>query len=80
MFLTNKNKLSLPEINQENWHEDFIVHLASIIRPKTYVELGLYQCELFNKIIPYARELIGIDISQEAGKFMEKNEKTKFVC
>ena len=80
MFLNNKKKILLPGVGQENWHENFIVHLASIIRPKNYVELGLYQCELFNQIIPYADKLIGVDISPEAGKYMKKTEKTKFVC
>ena len=54
-----------------NWHEDFIVHLASILQPAVYVELGLYQCELFNRIVPYAKKLIGIDTEQSAGTFME---------
>lgn len=63
-----------------NWHEDFIVHLAKIIRPRIYVELGLYQCELFNRIVPFADKLIGVDIVREAGKFMEKSKKTEFVC
>lgn len=61
-----------------NWHVNFIVHLASIIKPKTYVELGLYQCELFNKIIPFADELIGVDLAVEAGTFMKKIQKTSF--
>jgi len=61
------------------WHEDFIVHLASIIRPKVYVELGIYQCALFNRIIPYAEELIGVDINPEAGKYMQISHKTRFV-
>ena len=56
----------------ENWHEDFIVHLASILRPKVYVELGLYQCELFNRIVPFAGKLYGIDTEASAGAFMEK--------
>lgn len=80
MFLKNKKKILLTEIGQENWHEDFIVHLASIIRPKTYVELGLYKSELFNRIIPYAGTLIGVDILPELEKYMEKSKKTKFIC
>jgi len=61
------------------WHEDFIVHLASIIRPKVYVELGIYHCALFNRIIPYAEELIGVDINSEAGQYMQISHKTRFV-
>jgi len=62
-----------------NWHEDFIVHLTRVVRPKVYVELGVYQCALFNRVVPYAQKLIGIDNSEEAGKFMKKTAKAKFV-
>jgi len=79
MFLNKRQKILLPEIGQENWHENFIIHLTSIIRPKTYVELGLYQCELFNRIIPYADKLIGVDNSSEAGKYLKKSKKTEFI-
>ncbi|HWP97962.1 MAG TPA: class I SAM-dependent methyltransferase, partial [Syntrophomonadaceae bacterium] len=61
------------------WHEDFIVHLASIIRPRVYVELGIYHCALFNRIIPYAEQLIGVDINPEAGMYMQQSAKTRFV-
>ncbi len=64
---------------KENWHEDFITYLASQYRPKIYVELGLYQCELFNKIVPHADILVGVDIFAEAGKRMTVLEKTVFV-
>lgn len=62
-----------------NWHEDFIVHLASLIRPKVYVELGLFQCALFNRIIPFAEQLIGVDITPESGNYMQSSPKTRFV-
>ena len=63
---------------KENWHEDFIKKLAESLKPKVYVELGLYQCELFNKIVPYAENLFGVDINPEAGRWMTKSEKTLF--
>lgn len=62
----------------ENWHVDFIEHISSIVRPKIYVELGLYECELFNKIIPYAEKLIGVDMNPESEKSMIKSSKTLF--
>lgn len=63
----------------ENWHVDFIVHLAAVKRPKVYVELGLYECELFNKVIPYADHLIGVDTDKRSGSFMDRStKKTKF--
>ncbi len=62
-----------------NWHEDFIVHLAQVYRPRVYVELGLYRCALFNRIIPYANRLIGVDIVPEAGKAMHPSSKVEFI-
>lgn len=76
----NDNKIELAKPGQEDWHENFILHLASIIRPKIYVELGLYKCELFNRIIPYADKLIGVDILSDVEKYMKKTAKTEFIC
>lgn len=80
MFTKNKNTIELKAEIQENWHEDFIVHLASIFRPKTYVELGIYKCELFNRVLPYSEKLIGVDIAEKWGHYMKKMDKTKFIC
>lgn len=72
-------RVTLPEEGVQNWHENFIVHLAAILRPRVYVELGLYQCELFNRIVPYANQLIGVDANNSAGTFMIKSDKVRFV-
>jgi hypothetical protein len=63
----------------ESWHVLFIEHLASLLCPKVYVELGLYQCELFNQIIPYSQNLIGVDTDARAETWMKKSSKTRFV-
>ena len=42
------------------------------------MELGLRQCYLFNRIIPFAEQLIGVDISAEAGLAMKQSSKTRF--
>ncbi len=63
---------------KENWHEDFIIHIASVLRPQVYVELGLYRCELFNRVIPYAEQLIGVDTEEIAGKHMLQSPKARF--
>ena len=63
-----------------NWHEDFIVHIAAVARPRVYVELGLYRCALFNKVVPYAQHLIGVDFDPAASRFMVRSPKTEFVC
>lgn len=63
---------------KQNWHEDFILHLASVIRPKTYVELGLFRCELFNKMAEFSDQLVGVDINAGAEKYMLKAPKARF--
>ncbi len=62
----------------QNWHEDLIAFLGGLIRPKVYVELGLYHCDLFNRMIPYAEKLIGVDMNPAAGNFMQQSEKVHF--
>ena len=71
----NNFKLQPPQLN---WHENFIVELTKTLQPKLYVELGIYNCTLFNRLIPYCDRLIGVDISAEAGEHMTKSPKTKF--
>ncbi|NDK09868.1 class I SAM-dependent methyltransferase [Candidatus Gracilibacteria bacterium] len=73
-----KFKKLLIKSSNDNWHEDFIVHLAKVLKPNVYVELGLYKCELFNRIIPHSKKLIGVDLSTDAGKYMKKTDKTTF--
>jgi hypothetical protein len=51
-----KNLLMKPNFPPDNWHEDFIVHLAHIIKPEIYVELGIYKSELLNRISKIAKK------------------------
>ena len=62
------------------WHQDFILHMASIMRPENYLEVGIYRCGLFNRMGAYAQKLTGVDLSPESGKFMISDLKVKFVC
>jgi predicted O-methyltransferase YrrM len=62
-----------------NWHEDFIVHLASIVRPKVYVELGVHHCKVFNRLVPYCEQLIGVDSNPDAVNWMARSNKVRFV-
>ncbi|WP_143414538.1 class I SAM-dependent methyltransferase [Halobacillus massiliensis] len=61
-----------------NWHEDFIIHLVKVIRPKVYVELGIQRCLLFNRVIDHAEKLIGVDIDKMAGSYMSESPKAQF--
>lgn len=71
--------IDLDQYKGLTWHEDFIVHLASIVRPRIYVELGLYHCALFNRLVPYANYLIGVDKNPDSNQYMLKSSKTCFV-
>jgi len=62
-----------------NWHEDFVVHLAQILRPQTYVELGLYKCQVFNRVSKIADISIGIDIEPDAVALMKKSTNNYFI-
>lgn len=43
-------------------HSDFIALLAYIYKPNIYLELGLYEGETWNKVTPYCKRKIGVDI------------------
>ena len=43
-------------------HSTFLGHMASIYRPHTYVELGLYEGETLACVAPYATEVHGVDM------------------
>ena len=62
----------------EKWHLDFIVHLASILKPNKYLEVGIHHCGLFNKMIPFADNLFGVDTNPASAYFMNKSNKVKF--
>jgi predicted O-methyltransferase YrrM len=62
-----------------NWHENFIVELTKVLQPHVYVELGIADCALFNRLIPYAGQLIGVDSNPKAGAAMLASAKTRFV-
>jgi len=61
-----------------NWHENYIAHLASLIQPELYVEVGIDKCQTFNKVLPFAKYLIGIDINPRCANYVTKSPKAKF--
>ena len=44
-----------------NHHSNFISVLAQIYKPKTYLELGLYEGETWRKVLPYCERAVGVD-------------------
>ena len=71
--------LSFGKENNSLPHDDIIVSFAKMLKPKTYVELGVYECLLVNKMIPHVSEAVyAVDIKKEAGLFMKKSKKAHF--
>ena len=69
-----------PDIGADRWHRAFIEHLAILLKPKVYLELGIRDCSVLNRIIPHADKIIGVDIDRKAGEFMIKSPKAEFIC
>ena len=63
------NTRTTGEIGDADFHVDLIVHLASIIRPKCYVELGVYKCETFNRVSKFSECSFAVDVESRAGSF-----------
>jgi len=79
--LINKAKVSLlfRKRNDSKWHINFILHLVSIIKPASYLEVGIFRCGLFNQVIPYVDSLVGLDVDSNAGTYMKANSKCEFI-
>src|SRR5437879_2763365 len=65
IFARAVSKLNLPFVdlssgyaNNSKWHQGLIIHLASILRPRVYLELGIFKCGLFNRMIQFAEQVI----------------------
>jgi len=78
--LTPSQFILAPEIVSDKWHHAFVEHLAFLLQPKVYVELGIKNCAVLNRIIPHAEHIIGVDINRKAGEFMIKSPKVRFFC
>lgn len=42
-------------------HSDFVSAMASIYKPRNYLELGLYVGETLNKVVPWCEKVYGVD-------------------
>jgi predicted O-methyltransferase YrrM len=61
-------------------HSDFIAILANLYKPKTYVELGLYEGETMSKVLPYIGNGYGVDmISKPALENLKSFSKLKII-
>lgn len=59
---------------------DIIILIAKSLRPQTYVELGVYQCDVINKVIPYIKEsAYAVDINNDSKLFLKEDQRAHFV-
>lgn len=63
---------------QADWHEDFVVYTAWLLRPKIYVELGVETCRVFNRILPFVEQAYACDIDCKCKLFLKKDPKVNF--
>jgi hypothetical protein len=62
----------------DNWHEDFIVHVAQILKPQVYVELGIYRASLFDKMAKVAGECHGVDHNPDSARWVTPSPNAHF--
>jgi predicted O-methyltransferase YrrM len=62
----------LREPQPESWHVSFIQSLATVINPKLYVEIGIYEGETFNKV--RAGRKIAVDINVKSLQYIGLTE------
>ena len=43
-------------------HSDIIADIAKVYEPEVYVELGLFEGETWNKVLPHAGKSVGVDV------------------
>lgn len=67
-----RNSKSSGEVGDADFHVDLIVHLASILRPNCYVELGVYKGETFNRVSRFANKSYAVDINPESKSYIRK--------
>lgn len=75
-----KNTMSLKGIPKNTDVTSIIVEMVKLLRPHTYVELGIKRCWTFNQVAPLVKKAIGVD-KLPVSMFVNKNsENTKFYC
>jgi predicted O-methyltransferase YrrM len=67
------------DLNSSKWHLEFIVHLASIVKPKKYLEVGIFQAGLINRLSPLIPEITAVDIDPQAKKYIRDVKRVKFL-
>jgi hypothetical protein len=62
------------EVGDADFHVDLVSHLASVLKPSVYVELGVNKGETFNRVSRYALESFAIDIDEGSRNYIDNKE------
>jgi predicted O-methyltransferase YrrM len=79
MFRIGKRQQPQNPQDPLTWHIEFVVELAKVLRPNVYVELGVHRADLFNRIIPFAGQLVGVDTDPQTAAFVQEAPNVRFV-
>jgi predicted O-methyltransferase YrrM len=70
-----RNPFAKPVVS---WHVTFIKHLAEVLNPSSYAELGIYEGETFNLI--QANSKIAVDINPKSLQFVRDAQGVTKIC
>lgn len=69
-----------PSRNGNLDHKEIIQKIAQSLRPNTYVEVGVYQCDVINSILPFVKKhAYAVDVNSDSGLFLKKRNKAHFI-
>lgn len=64
---------------QPEWHCRQIGHLAEALKPRVYVEIGVYEGETLRTVAPWTQSAIGVDINPACGNYVRGIPNATFV-
>ena len=67
------------QVRGSKWHLDFVVGLVRLLKPKNYLEVGVYRGGLFNRVVPFVERATAIDVDLESKKFISRSSKVTFI-
>ncbi len=67
------------ESSHSKWHLDFIVHLVRVLKPRKYLEIGIYRAGLINRLIHLIPEITAVDIDPNSREFIKSSNNVEFV-
>ena len=71
--------VNFQELRASKWHIDFIIHLVTIIKPRNYLEIGIYKAGLLNYLIDFIPEITAVDINPESARYIKKKSKVNLI-